>query len=150
MLITPDGPDSRSAGSFFKNPVLTPAQFQELEQKAGEHNLKIPSYPAPSQQKKVSAAWMVENSGFVKGYIKGHAGISSKHALALVNRGDARPRKSWRCGMKFNSVWNRSGVSGSSRNRCWSGFEPKGGSATESDELSLDDEDPTMREPPIY
>ncbi len=52
-------------------------------------NLKIPSYPAASQQKKVSAAWLVENSGFTKGYIKGHAGISSKHALALVNRGDA-------------------------------------------------------------
>jgi UDP-N-acetylmuramate dehydrogenase len=89
MLITTDGPDNRSAGSFFKNPVLTATQFQELEQKAGEHNLKLPSYPAPSQQKKVSAAWLVENSGFAKGYIKGHAGISSMHALALVNRGDA-------------------------------------------------------------
>jgi UDP-N-acetylmuramate dehydrogenase len=89
MLITPGDPDSLSAGSFFKNPVLTPAQFDELEKRAGERNLQIPSYPAPSQQKKISAAWLVENSGFEKGYIKGRAGISSKHALALVNRGGA-------------------------------------------------------------
>jgi UDP-N-acetylmuramate dehydrogenase len=41
------------------------------------------------QQRKISAAWLVENSGFGKGYVKGRAGISSKHALALVNRGGA-------------------------------------------------------------
>ena len=89
MLITPGDPDSLSAGSFFKNPVLTPAQFNELSQKAEQHNLQVPSYPALAQQKKVSAAWLVENSGFAKAYVKGHAGISSKHALALVNRGSA-------------------------------------------------------------
>jgi UDP-N-acetylmuramate dehydrogenase len=50
----------------------------------------VPSYPALSQQKKISAAWLVENSGFAKGYVKGHARISTKHALALVNRGGAR------------------------------------------------------------
>jgi UDP-N-acetylmuramate dehydrogenase len=89
MLITPGDPDSRSAGSFFKNPVLTAAQFEELLRRAQEQNLAVPSYPALSQQKKISAAWLVENSGFAKGYVKGRAGISSKHALALVNRGDA-------------------------------------------------------------
>jgi len=89
MLITPDDPDSRSAGSFFKNPVLSAAQFEELLRRAREPNLQVPSYPASSQQKKISAAWLVENSGFTKGYVKGRAGISSKHALALVNRGDA-------------------------------------------------------------
>ncbi|MGH9516276.1 MAG: UDP-N-acetylmuramate dehydrogenase, partial [Terriglobales bacterium] len=89
MLITPGDPDSRSAGSFFKNPVLTTARFDDLLRRAGERNLQVPSYPALSQQKKVSAAWLVENSGFTKGYVKGRAGISSKHALALLNRGDA-------------------------------------------------------------
>jgi UDP-N-acetylmuramate dehydrogenase len=89
MLITPRDPDSMSAGSFFKNPVLTAAQFDELSQRAEQRNLQAPNYPALSQQKKVSAAWLVENSGFAKGYVKGHAGISSKHALALVNRGSA-------------------------------------------------------------
>ncbi len=89
MLITPGDPDSRSAGSFFKNPMLTTAQFDDLLRRARERNLHVPSYPASSQQKKISAAWLVENSGFTKGYVKGRAGISSKHALALVNRGDA-------------------------------------------------------------
>ena len=87
MLITPGDPDSLSAGSFFKNPVLTAAQFDELLRRAQDRNLQVPSYPALSQQKKISAAWLVENSGFAKGYVKGRAGISSKHALALVNLG---------------------------------------------------------------
>jgi UDP-N-acetylmuramate dehydrogenase len=89
MLITPGDPDSQSAGSFFKNPVLTAAQYEELVRRAESRNLQVPSYPALSQQKKISAAWLVENSGFSKGYEKGHVGISSKHALALVNRGGA-------------------------------------------------------------
>lgn len=89
MLITPGDPDSLSAGSFFKNPVLTAAQFDELLRRAQERNLQVPSYPGLLQQKKISAAWLVENSGFAKGYVKGHAGISTKHALALVNRGGA-------------------------------------------------------------
>lgn len=89
MLITPGDPDSRSAGSFFKNPVLTAAQFEELTQRAKARNLQVPSYPALSEQKKISAAWLVESSGFGKGHVKGHVGISSKHALALVNRGGA-------------------------------------------------------------
>ena len=89
MLITPGDPDCRSAGSFFKNPVLTQPQFDELAAKARARKLSVPSYPAASQQKKISAAWLVENSGFTKGYVKGRVGISSKHALALVNRGDA-------------------------------------------------------------
>lgn len=89
MLITPGDPDSRSAGSFFKNPVLTTAQFDDVVQRARERDLQVPSYPASSQQKKISAAWLVENSGFAKGFTKGRAGISGKHALALVNRGDA-------------------------------------------------------------
>jgi len=89
MLITPGDPDSQSAGSFFKNPVLAAAQFEQLAQRAKERNLQLPSYPALSQQKKISAAWLVENSGFSKGYANGRVGISSKHALALVNRGGA-------------------------------------------------------------
>lgn len=89
MLITAGDPDSCSAGSFFKNPVLTQSQFDELGARAQERKLNVPSYPALSRLKKISAAWLVENSGFAKGYIKGRAGISSKHALALVNRGGA-------------------------------------------------------------
>ena len=89
MLVSPGDPDSRSAGSFFKNPVVSPSQHDDLNRRAATRNLQIPSYPALSQQRKISAAWLVENSGFKKGYIKGHAAISSKHALAIVNRGGA-------------------------------------------------------------
>jgi UDP-N-acetylmuramate dehydrogenase len=89
MLITPGDEDSRSAGSFFKNPVLSAMEFDSLNQKAAARSLEIPSYPALDAQRKVSAAWLVEQSGFSKGYTKGHVGISRKHALAIVNRGGA-------------------------------------------------------------
>jgi UDP-N-acetylmuramate dehydrogenase len=89
MLLTPGDEDCRSAGSFFKNPVLSAAQFDELKQRAAARGLEVPSYPALETQKKVSAAWLVEHSGFSKGYQRGRAGLSSKHALAIVNRGGA-------------------------------------------------------------
>jgi UDP-N-acetylmuramate dehydrogenase len=89
MLILPGDEDSRSAGSFFKNPVLSAAQLEQLKRRAAGQNLEIPSYPALDAQKKVSAAWLVEHSGFSKGYGNGAVGISRKHALAIVNRGEA-------------------------------------------------------------
>ncbi len=89
MLITPGDEDCRSAGSFFKNPVLSAEQYQELSQRAQARGLQIPSYPALDAQRKVSAAWLVEHSGFSKGYDSGRVGISRKHALAIVNRGEA-------------------------------------------------------------
>jgi UDP-N-acetylmuramate dehydrogenase len=90
MLIRPEDEDCRSAGSFFKNPVLDRDQHAQLEKKAAERGLKIPSYPALESQHKVSAAWLVEHSGFAKGYSAGSVGISRKHSLALINRGDAK------------------------------------------------------------
>jgi len=89
MLITPGDPDSRSAGSFFKNPVLSALQLEALAHRAAERNLQIPSYPALQQRHKVSAAWLVEQSGFHKGYKEGAAGISTRHTLAIVNLGGA-------------------------------------------------------------
>ena len=89
MLITPGDPDRRSAGSFFKNPVLSAEQFEDLRERAAARHLVIPSYPALEQQRKVSAAWLVEQSGFPKGFGNGRVGLSGKHALAIVNRGDA-------------------------------------------------------------
>lgn len=89
MLIVPGDPDCQSAGSFFKNPVLSEEHHEELKQRASGRRLSLPSYPALETRKKVSAAWLVEHSGFVKGYGFGHTGISSKHALAIVNRGGA-------------------------------------------------------------
>lgn len=89
MLILEGDPDSRSAGSFFKNPVLSEQQHEQLKNRASAKGLALPSYPALEQHKKVSAAWLVEHSGFARGYSLGSVGISSKHALALVNRGGA-------------------------------------------------------------
>lgn len=89
MLIVPGDPDCQSAGSFFKNPVISPEQHEDLRQRAAAKGLTLPSYPALEKSKKISAAWLVEHSGFARGYGFGHVGISSKHALAIVNRGGA-------------------------------------------------------------
>jgi len=89
MLITPGDEDSRSAGSFFKNPVLANEQFTELTRRAQAQGLTIPNYPALDAKRKISAAWLVEHSGFQKGFALGRAGISRRHALALVNHGGA-------------------------------------------------------------
>jgi UDP-N-acetylmuramate dehydrogenase len=89
MLIVLGDADNRSAGSFFKNPVLSEAEFHDLASRAELRSLKIPSYPALDAQRKVSAAWLVEHSGFAKGFTLGAAGISRKHALALINTGSA-------------------------------------------------------------
>ena len=89
MLITPGDEDCRSAGSFFKNPVLTVDRYDELTRRAAAKGLQVPSYPALDAQKKVSAGWLVEHSGFSKGYSSGRVGISRKHALAIVNHGEA-------------------------------------------------------------
>jgi UDP-N-acetylmuramate dehydrogenase len=89
MLITPGDPDCRSAGSFFKNPILSATEFEDLTKRATEKRLQIPSYPALDAQRKVSAAWLVEHSGFTRGYSAGRVGISGKHSLAIVNRDHA-------------------------------------------------------------
>lgn len=89
MLIVAGDPDGQSAGSFFKNPVLSEPQHEDLQKRAAAKGLTLPSYPALEKSRKVSAAWLVEKSGFARGYGFGHVGISSKHALAIVNRGGA-------------------------------------------------------------
>jgi UDP-N-acetylmuramate dehydrogenase len=89
MLITPGDPDCQSAGSFFKNPVLSEEQHEDLKRRAAARGLTVPSYPALETRQKVSAAWLVERSGFTKGFGVGRVGISTRHALAIVNRGGA-------------------------------------------------------------
>ncbi|MFI5070174.1 MAG: UDP-N-acetylmuramate dehydrogenase [Terriglobales bacterium] len=87
MLIVAGETDCCSAGSFFKNPVLAASDFDQLTRRASEKNLQIPSYPTLESQRKVSAAWLVEHSGFHKGFTSRNVGISRKHSLAIVNRG---------------------------------------------------------------
>jgi hypothetical protein len=94
MVLAPDDPDSRSAGSFFKNPVVDANTLQRIETaaRAGgllEPNKSVPCYSQPDGRFKVAAAWLIERTGFTKGYQRGPVAISSKHTLALTNRGGA-------------------------------------------------------------
>ena len=89
MLNSQGDEDCRSAGSFFKNPVLSANQYDDLVKKAAIKGLQVPSYPALDSQRKISAAWLVEFSGFSRGYRSGEVGISRKHALAIINLGEA-------------------------------------------------------------
>ncbi len=86
MVIDSADPNSRSVGSFFKNPVLSREEFAALEnhcRTAGIMN-SIPTFPS-GDLTKIPAAWLVENAGFSKGYRANGVGISSNHSLALVN-----------------------------------------------------------------
>jgi UDP-N-acetylmuramate dehydrogenase len=89
MLITSDDEDSRSAGSFFKNPIVPIEEYDRITALPPRKDQKPPSYPAPKGHVKMSAAWLVEQAGFHKGYTEGRVGISRKHTLAIVNRGGA-------------------------------------------------------------
>jgi UDP-N-acetylmuramate dehydrogenase len=98
MLIVPDDPDCRSAGSFFKNPVVTSEAFLHIKAIAEERNLigadeRVPNFPALDGKAKIPAAWLIERAGFQKGYNRGRVGLSSKHTLAIVNRGGATARE---------------------------------------------------------
>lgn len=88
MLIVEGDPDCRSAGSFFKNPVVGREQAASISRVAGA---EAPQFKAgaDSDYVKISAAWLIERAGFAKGYRQGRAAISSKHTLALVNLGGA-------------------------------------------------------------
>jgi UDP-N-acetylmuramate dehydrogenase len=91
MVIDPDDPDSTSAGSFFTNPILDPAHFEELEARVARDlgpDVRLPRWPEPDGQVKTSAAWLVERAGFGRGHgAPGPIMVSTKHSLALTNRG---------------------------------------------------------------
>ena len=87
MVLDAADPDTRSAGSFFTNPLLTQEQLDRLLARV---EAPPPTWQEPDGRTKVSAAWLIERSGFGKGAFDGPVGISSKHTLALVNRGGGR------------------------------------------------------------
>jgi len=91
MLLVDGDPDCRSAGSFFKNPLVTPEEVQHIAAIAGKDPPYFPAAQGSAEkgQIKVPAAWLIEQTGFSKGYALGAAAISSRHTLALVNRGGA-------------------------------------------------------------
>lgn len=84
MVLAADDHDTWSAGSFFTNPILSAAAVDRLLP------LEAPRWPEPDGRVKLSAAWLIEQSGFTKGYGQGVVRLSTKHTLALTNRGGAR------------------------------------------------------------
>ena len=90
MLLVEGDPDSRSAGSFFKNPSVTQEVAERVRQIAASSGVPARVFPAGEGRVKIPAAWLIEQAGFAKGYRMGAAGISSRHTLALVNFGDGR------------------------------------------------------------
>ncbi|WP_406312375.1 UDP-N-acetylmuramate dehydrogenase [Streptomyces sp. NBC_00114] len=92
MVLDPEDHDTWSAGSFFTNPILTDAQFAAFHARVQERlgdGVEPPAYPAGEGHTKTSAAWLIDKAGFAKGYGTGAARISTKHTLALTNRGEA-------------------------------------------------------------
>jgi UDP-N-acetylmuramate dehydrogenase len=92
MVLDPEDHDTWSAGSFFTNPILTDAEFAAFRARVRERrgeDVEPPAYPAGEGRTKTSAAWLIDKAGFTKGYGTGPARISTKHTLALTNRGGA-------------------------------------------------------------
>lgn len=92
MVLDPEDHDTWSAGSFFTNPILTYTDFEAFRARVKEHlgqDAEPPAYPAGEGHTKTSAAWLIDKAGFTKGYGTGPARISTKHTLALTNRGEA-------------------------------------------------------------
>lgn len=90
MVLDTSDLDTTSAGSFFTNPILSAAALAVLRDRSqGEGS--VPAFPEPDGRFKVSAAWLIEHAGFPRGFVGagGRVAVSSKHALALVNRGGA-------------------------------------------------------------
>jgi len=86
MVLDPDDHDTWSAGSFFTNPIIDEHTFRELAEKAGG---EPPHWKTNDGRVKVSAAWLIGAAGFEKGHRRGNVSLSTKHTLALTNRGGA-------------------------------------------------------------
>jgi UDP-N-acetylmuramate dehydrogenase len=94
MVVDDEDPDTWSCGSFFTNPVLSHDRYAALRDRArevlGADAPAPPQFAAPHDRVKTSAAWLIDRAGFGKGYrMPGPAALSTKHTLALTNRGGA-------------------------------------------------------------
>ncbi|HTM45195.1 MAG TPA: UDP-N-acetylmuramate dehydrogenase [Polyangiaceae bacterium] len=90
MVLDANDPNGRSCGSFFLNPVVTSEQLQHI--RAVSPAASPPSFPQTDGSFKVPAAWLIEQSGFVKGLERGPVGLSTRHALAIVAHSGATAR----------------------------------------------------------
>jgi UDP-N-acetylmuramate dehydrogenase len=92
MVLDPADTDTWSCGSFFTNPVLDPAAMDALVARVRDRlgaDVDPPVWPE-GEGRKTSAAWLIERAGFGKGHgLPGPAALSTKHPLAVTNRGSA-------------------------------------------------------------
>lgn len=88
MVIDAADPNRRSAGSFFLNPVVPTATADAVADAAGAEGQGMPRWPTADGEK-LSAAWLIQRAGMAPGFGEGPVGLSTKHTLALVNRGGA-------------------------------------------------------------
>ncbi len=86
MLWEADNENKRSVGSFFVNPIVSAAKAQTLRESLGA---AMPVFALPSGDSKLSAGWLIEAAGFARGCVHGNVGLSTAHALCIVNRGSA-------------------------------------------------------------
>lgn len=94
MVLDPEDHDTWSCGSFFTNPILPTEEMDALVTRAaarlGENGPTPPTFPAGEGMTKTSAAWLIDKAGFSKGHaMPGPAALSTKHTLAVTNRGGA-------------------------------------------------------------
>lgn len=93
MVLDPADPSTRSAGSFFTNPIVDDATRDGVLARAKERGLAhVPTFPQPDGRTKLAAGWLIEQAGVAKGMRRGPVGISDKHALALVHHGGGTTR----------------------------------------------------------
>ena len=86
MVIDENDPNSQSAGSFFKNPIITKEKFAKISEEAKKSGIEnVPNFAFEDDLVKIPAAWLIEQSGFHRGFKLGNAGLSTKHTLAIVN-----------------------------------------------------------------
>jgi UDP-N-acetylmuramate dehydrogenase len=90
MVVDPSDPDTRSVGSFFMNPVVSRVHLDRIASSPGGDG--VPHFVMQNDDVKIPAAWLIDRAGFTRGYVDGPVGLSTKHPLALINRGGATAR----------------------------------------------------------
>jgi UDP-N-acetylmuramate dehydrogenase len=96
MVLDAEDRDTCSVGSFFVNPLVTGAEFEQVKARARQFiggAEEMPAFAAGGDLVKLSAAWLIERAGIHRGYIHGNVGTSGKHSLAIINRGGGSARE---------------------------------------------------------
>jgi UDP-N-acetylmuramate dehydrogenase len=97
MVLDEEDPNTRSVGSFFINPVVDSATADRVAAVVGG---PMPRFEQPDGTVKLAAGWLIEQAGFRRGHVDGAAGLSTRHALAIINRNQAQTadivRFAWR------------------------------------------------------